>query len=480
MHMKQVNLFLDDEECRCEQSTLAAFGCNADNGNPGRTVNANNSVSNHDNNFGGAFAISKPYNAVRLLSAEKTNLTEKEVHIARPTRPNNDGMHIAAGEYAQCDYKEETSTLDVLEKNNEEVNEYLENNEIAGRDPLYYYTSNIWSELKIANSKRKLKNLIKFYRSHEIAVYAVKRCCKAKDTPKKKRYLEKADIVADWMIRVINHKTYKVQGFITTTVLPRFSTGKVRHPKVFTLFDRCVQMFVLTIIEQKLKRKVIRNNYSNIEGRGIYCKDKRYCMLNQIRTANWKYPNDTVLITDIKKFYETTNWKIVCDELFKTIKDYTTRTLIAQTMEAAKTMPIGSCLSPLLADLILQDYDEIVLTKFKPDFYAIYGDDRIFWFRNKKDANKVLSYSISYYAGRYGLDLKENAQIRPNINFSFCKKQYENGYCYERREIVRRGIKTAKCQKRFAGYYGMFVKTDSKHLLHLIKDRYKALRKRTY
>lgn len=476
--MKEVNLFLDDEECRCELSTTVAFGCNADNGNPGRTVNANNSVSNHDNNFGGAFAISRP----GAVLQQKEDVTEKEVHIARPTRTNNDGKHIASGEYAQCDYKDESLTLDGIGKFNDEPNEHLESNEFAGHDPLYlnYQSSDIWSELKIANSKRKLKNLIKFYRSHEIAVYAVKRCCKAKDTAQKIKYLQKADVVADWMIRVINHKTYKVGGYIETTVQPRFTSGKIRHPKVFTLFDRCVQMFVLTIIEQKLKRKVIRNNYSNIEGRGIYCKDKRYCMINQIRTANWKYPNDVVLITDIKKFYETTGWRIVCEELFKTIKDYTTRTLIAQTMEVAETMPIGSCLSPIFADLVLQDYDNIVLTKFKPDFYAIYGDDRIFWFRSKEEANKALHYSISYYAGRYGLDLKENAQIKPNKSFSFCKKRFEDGFVQERREIVRRGIKTAKCQKRFAGYYGMFLKTDSKHLLHLIKNRYKALRKRTF
>lgn len=450
--------FSDIEKCGCDKGP--AVGCNANNSNAVRYVNSNNSASNSNSNWGGVLAESKSY--------QNYNKSEKANHTTQPKRLKKAiGNYIGIAECSQREYEAELALF------SDGVD--LESDELQGTTQYV----NIWAKLKSANSKRNLKNLSKFYRSEEIAIAAVQRCCESRDTGRKQRYFDRAETVAKWMIRVIQHGTYRVTGFQKVKLEPTFSTGKVREPEIFDLFDRCVQMFVLIIIEQKLRRKVIRNNFSNIEGRGIYCNNKTYCMLNYLRTASWKYPNDYVLITDIKKFYESTNWKIVCGILFRTIKDYTTRKLIIQTFEAAGSLIIGSCLSPLFADLVLQDYDDIVLKKFKPDVYVVYGDDRIFYFKTKEEAEKMLHYSISYYAGAYNISLKNNWQIKPaNKKFSFCRKQFENGFVQERAEIKRRAIKVAKSPSQFAGYYGMFKKTDSKYLLHLIKYNYKSLRKR--
>lgn len=431
----------------------SAVGCNVDNANAGRYLNGNNACSNDDDNYAGAFA-------------ETNRKNGREQLTSRPTRSNKDkiGSLAANGGQGQHEYESLPFWSDIAE---------------SGATPATAASlmdDPIWEELRKANSKRNLKGLSKFYHSTTIAVYAVKRCCKERDTARKREYYDRAEVVAWLMIREITTGTYHVRGYHDLDIPPRFPSGKHRAAKVFTLYDRCVQMFVLTIIEIKLRRKVLRNNYSNITGRGIFCKDKKYCMLNQIRTATWKYPHDVVLLTDIKKFYDNVGWKVMCAVVFETVKDPTTRMLILLTLKTAGTLPIGSCLSPLFADILMNDFDETVLREFKPHFFAAFGDNRLF-ICEKEKAVSIQQFAKSYYPGRYGVQLKDDYQIKPISSvFSFCKTQYDNGYTRVRAELKRRAIRVALKPQQFAGYYGMLLKTDSRHLLHLMTRHTKRLR----
>ncbi len=429
------------------EGRASAVGCNANAASAGRSVNANYACSYANANYAGAFAATNRINKGR------------EDLIPRPTRSNTDVIEnlAAIGEQGQREYE----SLPFWGDETAESEAY----------PATVTPNGIWQELREANSKRNLKGLKKFYCSVEIAEYAVKRCCKNRDTMEKRRYYERSNVVARWMIRQITRGTYGVVGFRRIVLQPHFKTGKQRSVKVYHIYDRCVQMFVLVIIEQKLRRKVLRNNYSNIEGRGIFCNDKTFCMVNQVRTATWKYPNDVVLLTDIKKFYDSVSCEVACGVLFETIKDPMTRRLIMLTFKASGTLPIGSCLSPLTADILMNDYDEIILNEFKPHFFSAFGDNRIF-FCDKKTAIRIQQFTKSYYPGRYGVELKDDYQIRPvSKAFSFCKTRYDNGYTRIRGELKRRAIRVANKPSSYAGYNGMMMKTDSKHLLYLIKNK---------
>lgn len=441
-------------------NNAAVGGCNANNANAGRTLNANNSATNGNDNFGFGFA------------GNQTEEQGKGTPTSQPTRLNNKYMEnrIATGGCGSRDYDfTQLPFWDCGKDKAENGATSATNTEVDMNDP-------IWQKLKEANNKRNLKGLSEFYKSMTIAIYSVRRCCKDKDTPKKIEYYDRADIVAAWMIRQISRGTYHVIGYEERDIPPRYPSGKHRAAKVFTLYDRCVQMFVLTIIEGKLKNKVLRNNYSNIEGRGIYCNDKRYCMLNAIRTATWKFPNDVVLLTDIKKFYDNVGWKVMCGVIFETVKDKTSRWLILITLQSAGTLPIGCCMSPLFADVLMNDYDMIILSKFKTDFFGAFGDNRIF-FTDKKTAVKIQQFTKSYYEGRYGVELKKDYQIKPvRVEFSFCKKKFDKGFVRERAEIRRRAIRVAHRPQSFAGYIGMYKKTDSRHLLYLLTHRLRQMK----
>lgn len=439
-------------------------GCNANNGNAGRTLNANNSATNGNDNYAGAFA-----------GIDRRNMG-KENSTSRPTRSNNETeSRTATGVCGSRDYDfTQLPFWDSCGKVKAESGATICHETV----PFDKKRENpIWRKLEQANKKRNLKGLSEFYESMVIAVYAVKRTCKDRDTKKKAEYYDRADVVAAWMIRQISRGTYRVVGYTEVDIPPRFPSGKHRVAKVFTLYDRCVQMFVLTIIEQKLRRKVLRNNYSNIEGRGIYCNDRRFCMINKIREATVKYPDDVVLLTDIRKFYDNVSWKVMCGVIFEIVKDKTSRWLITITLRAAGTLPIGSCISPLFADLLMNDYDETVLRDFRPDFYGAFGDNRCA-LTDPDTAVRMQQFTKSFYPGRYGVELKDDYQIKPvKAGFSFCRKQFDNGFVRERAEIRRRAIRVAHIPQSFAGYRGMFEKTDSRHLLYMLIYHLKDLKK---
>lgn len=427
----------------------SVYGCYANNDNAGRTLNANNAFSNSNDNYAGALAE-------YLEKDGKENLT------SQPTRLKNENEnHIANGGYGQREYD-----LPYWGESAESDANCAEE------------TKEIWRELEKANRKRNLKNLKRFYQSKPIVEYAVRRCCKDRDTRQKEWYYSHASKIADEIITDIKSNTYTVGKCKDRVIKASHSTGKNRNAKVFSLYDRCVQMLALTVIEQKLKRKVVRNNYSNIEGRGIYCKDRRYCMANRIRTAVNNHKDKWVLLTDIRKFYESVDWKVMLGVVMETIKDPTTINIIAQTLKESRGLPIGSCLSPLFADILMNNYDHIVLTKFKPNFFAAFGDNRMM-IASKQLCIEIQQFAKSYYEGAYGLHLKGDYQIKPvDAGFSFCKKQFSVGYVRERGEIRRRAIKVALKPQRFAGYKGLFLMTDSRHLLYLITNNLDAMKSR--
>lgn len=452
-------------------NNASVLGCNANNANGGRYLNANNAASNRNDNYAGAFAVT-------LTGRERPHRDPQ----GRTSRLEN---HAATGGYGRDEY----GSLPFMDDGNAESNVNL----CQGMHP--NMDAPVWQELKEANLKRNLKGLRKFYLDKDIVTYAVNRCLEGKDARRLIQFFDHiskaewtktvksgrtdgfvVELIVSQIIREIGSETYYVRGYEVLEIDRRHATDKRRMAKVFTIYDRCVQMVVLTVIEQKLRHKVLRNNYSNIEGRGILCNDKKYCMLNKIRTFCWKYPNDVILLTDIKKFYDNVSWKVMCGVVFETVKDTTTRWLIAITLRAAGTLPIGSCLSPLFADILMNDYDNIILRDFKPDFFAAFGDNRCFGC-DKELAVRIQQFTKSYYPGRYGVQLKDDYQIKPvSVGFSFCKTQYCKGFTRVRAELRRRAIKAAPHSQSFAGYNGMLEKTDSKHLLYLIKRHIKAMK----
>ena len=191
-------------------------------------------------------------------------------------------------------------------------------------------------------------------------------------------------------------------------------------------------------------------------------------MVNKIRRASKVYKGYWYLTTDIRKFYESTKSDVILEVLFRTIKDNTTRKLLKLFFDASGDLPIGCCLSPIIADVLMNDYDMIILKNFKPRFYAAFGDNRLY-IGGKKMLQDIRSFTKKYYERHYRFHMKKEYVLgKVSDGFKFCKTNYYQGFVRCRSELKRRAIKCAHVQQSFCGYQGILQKTDSKHLLNLI------------
>lgn len=413
-------------------------GCNANNGNAGRTLNANNAATNGNDNYAGGFA----QNQIKL-------------HIAA-SRPNTTDDHAATGEYGPRDYRELP---------------FWDSSDGESEVPL------IWDDLKRANAKRNLSGLKRFLLNREIAIFAVLRTAYSRDTREKRRMWENPVPVAMRMIADLQAMTYQAEPPISKRVDKRRKGDKERYAEVFILYDRCMVNLVLTVIEQKMRRKVPRTNYSNIIGRSILCNDRRYCMMTRVRHASKVYADKWYLTDDIRKFYESLKKEVYLGVLFQTVKDPLCRWLLCQIFSQVDDLPIGSSLSPIIADVVMADYDELVQRQFKVSFSAGFGDNRVY-FGEHDELERLRSFQTSYYAGRYELDLKGDWQRGRAVNgLRYCKTWYKQGFVNVRGEMRRRAIRAADKPQQFAGYNGLLQKSDSKRLLRLIKNNLLNLKK---
>lgn len=430
--------------------SASVVGCNANNDNAGRSLNANNAATNDNDNYAGGFANPNTVSACQT----------RHHSTSRPSRTNTTDDRAATGEYGSGDYRALPFWDDA-----------------DGEQP---GNPTIWDELEQRNSKRNLKGLRRFLVNREIAIFAVLRTAYRRDNREKREMWEHPVPVAMRMIRDIETASYAVQPPVVKRVDKRRKSDKEREAEVFTLYDRCMVNLVLTVIEQKMRRKVPRTNYSNIIGRSILCNDRRYSMMTRVRHASKAYAGKGLwwMTTDIRKFYQSIGVRVFLAKLFETVKDKTCRWLLCRVFAEVRDLPIGSSLSPIIADVLMGEFDDYVHRYFNLRFEAAFGDNRLYIGRLTVLC-RLLSFAKSYYAGRYALDMKGDWQKgRVDNGFRFCKTWYFQGFVNVRAEMRRRAIRAALQPQRFAGYNGLLLKSDSKHLLRLIRKNVRRLKSR--
>ena len=427
----------------------SAAGCFANDAYASaRNLNANNSLGNGNDNFAGAFAVNmkqfKNYGKNFLSQATSLNITDN---------------FAATCVQGCCDYGSIPYCMD-----------NAENNTAA-------FERNIFDYLKEANSKRKLKNLKRFFINREIICKAVERCFShASKTKELKECVNKKDEIIDRIQNELENETYCCEPPIKRVI--HCENKKDRNATIYSIYDRCVQNLVLVIISTKIQNCISKNCYSGIPGRSIFSNNKTYCLSNKIRTYVKRHPSAWVGVTDIEKFYDNLHPDIVFGMISKVIVCPYTLRLLANILYTSNSLPIGGTLSQMLAMFVLTEMDEHICAKFRPGFYASFGDNRIIIDNDEQKVKNIVHYEIGYLEGRYNLRMKNDWQILPvKHGFRFCKYDYKDGFVKIRSDLKRRAIRSfMRGQKHYAGYNGILKKTDSKRLKYLIENNIKNLR----
>lgn len=441
-------------------------GCNANNDNASaRTANCNNAVSNSNDNYAGAFAVKQVDSAnMKHLAAQSTRLNIAKNHVAT-------GGHGADEVSSLPFWTDDITDLCSHELGNYPLNATLEGTEAE--------KETILQELDTASRKRKLQNLKRFITNPIIVRMGVERCLsRASDSPEVRNAIRNKEKIIVRIIRELTEETYRCQPTTRRIITKRGKGDKDRNADIYTVYDRCVQNILLIVLQKKLTNKLSPWCYSGIKGRSLWSNDKTYCMVNRIRTYVQYHPQASAGLTDIRHFYESLRSKVVLGVLFDTITCPYTRSLLCDILLQTETLVIGGTLSQIFAMLTLTEMDYEINRIFHPQFYGAFGDNRIIMDNDREKVIKAVHWEMSYLEGRYGMHMKNDYQVsRVSDGFMFCKQHFRGSFVNVRAEIRRRAIRGAiRGQQHYAGYHGMLVKTDSRKLIYLIKNRLNSLR----
>ena len=441
-------------------------GCNANNDNASaRTANCNNAVSNSNDNYAGAFAVKQVDSAnMKHLAAQSTRLNIAKNHVAT--------VGHGADEVSSLPFW----TDDIADPCSHELGNYPLNATLEGTEA---EKETILQELDIVSRKRKLQNLKRFITNPIIVRMGVERCLsRASDSPEVRNAIRNKEKIIVRIIRELTEETYRCQHTTRRIITKRGKGDKDRNADIYTVYDRCVQNILLIVLQQKLTNKLSPWCYSGIKGRSLWSNDKTYCMVNRIRTYVQYHTQASAGLTDIRHFYESLRSKVVLGVLFDTITCPYTRSLLCDILLQTETLVIGGTLSQIFAMLTLTEMDYEINRIFHPQFYGAFGDNRIIMDDDREKVIKAVHWEMSYLEGRYGMHMKNDYQIaRVSDGFMFCKQHFRGSFVNVRAEIRRRAIRGAiRGQQHYAGYHGMLVKTDSRKLIYLIKNRLNSLR----
>ena len=190
--------------------------------------------------------------------------------------------------------------------------------------------------------------------------------------------------------------------------------GKTRKLGIPTLTDRVVQQAILQVLSPIYEEQFSNTSYGFRPNRG--CHDALKKCQEYANQGYWY-----VIDMDLEKFFDTVNQSMLIEILSRTIKDSRVISLIHKFLNAGimdkgmfiksdKGVPQGGPLSPLLANIILNELDQ-TLDEWGY-LYVRYADDLLIFTKSKRAAERQYKRASKYIEGKLKLKInKEKTQI---------------------------------------------------------------------
>ena len=179
------------------------------------------------------------------------------------------------------------------------------------------------------------------------------------------------------------------------------SGGGVRELGIPTVVDRFVQQAILQVLGPRFDPTFSQHSYGFRPGRNAHdavVQAQRY--VNEGRR--------TVVDVDLERFFDRVNHDVLMSRLEKRIEDKRLLGLIRRYLEAGmmangvvmqryEGTPQGGPLSPLLANVLLDEVDKELETRGHA--FVRYADDCNVYVRSKRAGNRVMGLLRRLYAG---------------------------------------------------------------------------------
>lgn len=230
-----------------------------------------------------------------------------------------------------------------------------------------------------------------------------------------------------------------------------------------TVKDKIVQQAVRSIIEPILEKEFLPVSYAYRENKGPTKAIRRVLHLIKNEKKEW------VTLCDINKFFDTIDHNLLFHMLSKRIQDEELLILIKLWIKMGKIdkqkrwkdalfgIPQGAILSPLLANLYLHPFDQMMVSKNYG--YVRYADDFVILTNSKEAAYSAYKDTKWFIEKRLLLRLNEEMAIKRvedgfdflGITFEGTKITLSEKKLYHLKERIEKSLNLSK-DKSLVGY----------------------------
>ena len=277
-----------------------------------------------------------------------------------------------------------------------------------------------------------------------------------------------------WLYEQLKNGTYKHGGYTEFYV----TEPKRRKIEKSNYIDRIVHRWVVdNFLLPYFATQFIYNSYACIKNKGMH--RSAFYVQDSMRKAKRKWGDYYIIKTDVSKYFDSIDKKILINILERKIKDKKLMWLIKEIIYAQpreKGIEIGNYTSQIFANIYLNEVDQFIKHKLKVKYYARYLDDSVMMVQTKQEAKEILRQVEEFLDKELKLKLNDKTQIfkgKQGVNFCGYKineyrlKLRDKGKRRLKNKVkklemkVKKGEMTSKDAKVFlAGHIGYITWAD--------------------
>ena len=184
---------------------------------------------------------------------------------------------------------------------------------------------------------------------------------------------------------------------------------KLRHIFKANVRDRILHHAIVKIIGPIFDRTFIFDSYSSRKNKGTHKAITRFrCLARKLSKNNSR--TIWVLKCDIKKFFDSTNHRLILNQVGRKIKDHRALKLIQSVVDSINTsthggIPLGNLTSQLFSNVYLDDLDQFVKRKLRVKYYLRYNDDFLILGLKKRSLEDFVKIVTVFLRVKLGLEL---------------------------------------------------------------------------
>ena len=278
-----------------------------------------------------------------------------------------------------------------------------------------------------------------------------------------------------WLYEQLKTGKYKHGGYTEFYV----TEPKLRKIEKSRYIDRIVHRWIVdNFLIKGFVSQFINTSYACIKNKGMH--KSAFYVQESMRKAKREWGEYYILKTDVAKYFNSINKKILLQILERKIKDPKLMWLIKEILYAQKRekgIEIGNYTSQIFANIYLNEVDQYIKHELKIKYYARYLDDSILIVQTKKEAKEALRKIEKFLKEKLDLELNKKTQIfKGKQGVNFCgykineyrlklrdkgKRKLKNKVKKLKKKVKEGKIDSHEAKKYLAGHLGYIKWADT-------------------